>query len=109
MTPREAIKIECRFCKCGSRFECESIACNLNKRGLSPLKRIRRHCLNCVETSNEISLCSGKVLNPEPQQCPLWEYRFGTNPALKGRGNLHNLKPFPKKAVSTSDDSDFLP
>lgn len=40
----------------------------------SPLKAVRRHCLDCCGGSaNEVSLCAAK-------SCPLWPFRFGSNP-----------------------------
>jgi hypothetical protein len=56
---------------------------------ISPLKAIRLKCLEC---------CSGswlQVKNCKASDCCLWEFRFGKNPHKKG--NIANLKPFPKK------------
>lgn len=40
----------------------------------SPLKQIRLYCLSCVCGSpNEVKLCS-------ITDCPLYDFRFGTNP-----------------------------
>ena len=47
---------------------------------LTPLKAIRKKCLDCSGySSNEVKLCP-------VDDCPLYQYRFGTNPAIK-RGN----------------------
>ena len=43
----------------------------------SPLKQIRLYCLSCVCGSpNEVKLCS-------ITDCPLYDFRFGTNPFRK--------------------------
>lgn len=40
----------------------------------TPLKQIRLYCLQCVcGSSHEVKLCHIK-------DCPLWNFRFGTNP-----------------------------
>ena len=45
----------------------------------SPLKQIRLYCLSCVCGSpNEVKLCS-------ITDCPLYDFRFGTNPYLTKR------------------------
>jgi len=108
MTPRKAIEVQCRYCKSGQRFDCESTSCNLNDRRLSPLKRIRGHCHDCVGSRAEVVSCQGNILNPSPHKCSLWDYRLGTNPALRGRkGNVDHLRPFMKKVAPS--DSGFLP
>lgn len=110
MTPKKAIEAECRFCKNGQRLVCESNACKLDDKRLSPLKRIKAHCLDCVGMGSraEVVSCRGDVLNPKPHKCTLWEYRLGTNPALKGKGgNISNLRLFERKVAPS--DSNFLP
>jgi len=108
MTPKKAIETECRYCKNGLRFDCESSTCKLNDRQLSPLRRIKAHCLDCVGSRAEVVSCQGNILNPSPHKCTLWNYRLGTNPALKGKGgNIANLRLFGRKAMPS--DSDFLP
>ncbi len=58
MTPAKAIKSECRWCRGGAKsFRCESEICKFNDKSLSPLKRIRAHCLDCVETRQEVKRC----------------------------------------------------
>ena len=48
---------------------------------MTPLKAIRAHCLACSnDSANEVKLCPIK-------DCPLYAYRFGHDPALKGRNN----------------------
>ena len=42
--------------------------------GTTPLKAIRRKCLDCCcGSSSEVKLCT-------VDQCALWPYRFGRNP-----------------------------
>jgi hypothetical protein len=92
MTPAKAIKLECRWCM-GSvkRFTCDSQICKLNNKSLSPLKRIKSHCLDCVESRKEVKDCTGKLLF-ENRTCYLHPYRLGKNPKLKGLGNPGNFK-----------------
>ena len=70
---------------------------------LSPLKAIRAMCLQCVcGSAKEVELCtsnakdieaSGKAGDDTPYElCPLYEFRFGKNPARKGKGGAG--KPF---------------
>lgn len=66
--------------------------------GLTPMKAIRAKCLDCCcGQANEVRLCTAT-------QCPLYEYRSGHNPALKGKrkNNLHDAK----KPLITSDFSE---
>jgi len=44
----------------------------------SPLKTIRKHCLECNGTANEVKLCT-------VTRCLLYPYRFGTDPRRKKR------------------------
>lgn len=107
MTPKKAIETECRFCKTGQRFDCESSTCKLNYRGLTPLKRIKAHCLDCAGSRAEVVTCAGNILNPSPHKCTLWSYRLGKNPTLKGgKGNISNLRLFERKVVPS--DSEIL-
>lgn len=91
MTPKKSIEAECRYCKNGQRFDCESAACKLNDKTLSALRRIKAHCIDCLGSRFEVVSCPGGVLNPEPHKCPLWDYRLGTNPKRRGMGNIQNL------------------
>lgn len=46
---------------------------------MTPLKAIRAKCLDCSGGSPlEVEKCN-------PSYCPLYEYRFGHDPNLKGR------------------------
>ena len=56
---------------------------------LTPLKAIRRKCLDCSENAKEVKVCA---IN----DCPLHKFRLGTNPARKGTGTLINIVT-PKK------------
>ena len=87
ITPSKAIKLECKCCM-GSRksFKCDSQICKLNNKSLSHLKRIKAHCLDCVEIRGEIKDCTGKLLF-EDRLCYLHPYRLGHNPKRKGIGN----------------------
>lgn len=52
---------------------------NEEQKNLSPVKSIRAYCLDCSNGSaNEVKLCPA-------ENCPLYRYRFGTNPNRKGR------------------------
>jgi hypothetical protein len=73
------------------RKPCESKVCNLNNKSLSPLKRIKSHCLDCVETKSEVKNCTGKLLF-EKLLCYLHPYRQGHNPKRKGIGGFKNTK-----------------
>lgn len=49
---------------------------------LTPLRAIRQKCLDCSnDNPREVTNCWGEY------SCPLYPYRFGTNPARKGIGN----------------------
>ena len=93
ITPSRAIKLECKWCMGGTRgMKCDSEICKLNNKSLTPLKRIKLHCLDCIETRQEVKDCTGKLLS-ENRLCYLHPYRMGTNPKRKGIGNLKpNLK-----------------
>ena len=53
---------------------------------LTPLKAIRRKCLDCsVGSRAEVREC---VI----PGCPLYLYRLGKNPARKGMGSIQNLQ-----------------
>ena len=87
ITPAKAIKLECKWCMGGTRgMNCDSEICKLNNRTLSHLKRIKLHCLDCVETRQEVKDCTGKLLF-EDRLCYLHPYRLGHNPKRKGIGN----------------------
>ncbi len=87
MKPSQAIRSECRFCLGTVKgAKCESVICKLNDKFLSALKRIKFHCLECVESKREVKDCAGDLLSEE-RLCYLYLYRMGTNPQRKGIGN----------------------
>ncbi len=50
----------------------------MNNKKLTPLKSIRAYCLDCSNRQpKEVREC-------EITDCPLYEFRFGTNPKRKG-------------------------
>ena len=61
-------------------------------KNLSPLKAIRKNCLDCCNGSaKEVRLCP-------IEDCPLHQFRFGKNPNRAGVGG----KGFPRKLVEKS-------
>lgn len=47
---------------------------------MTPLKAIRAKCLDCcIGQAQEVRMCPS-------QDCPLWDYRMGHNPARQGHG-----------------------
>ena len=99
LTPTKAIKNHCKlFCMNDSRMDCESKECVL-KLKMSALKKIKAFCGECAPDFKPQE-CDGIVLNTTESQnygkCPLWVYRFGRNPHLKGKGRAENLIPFKK-------------
>lgn len=63
---------------------------------MTPMKAIRAKCLDCCcGSAHEVKLCPC-------QDCPLWPFRFGTNP---NRVGLKNRGSFAKKHGSTSDSA----
>lgn len=100
MTPAKAIKLECRSCMGGAKsFKCDSQICKLNDRDLSPLKRIKLHCLDCLENKREVRNCSGKLFF-EDRLCFLHPYRLGHNPKRKGIGNRLGNPKFLQKTLT---------
>lgn len=86
MTPARAIKFECKWCSGVKAVDCISKVCKLKDVTLSPLKRIKAHCLDCLETRQEVKECTGKLLF-EDRLCYLHSYRLGHNPRQRGIGN----------------------
>lgn len=65
---------------------------------LTPVRAIRLKCLDCsAGSSNEVKLCL-------IEDCPLYKYRFGKNPARKGLGGLGNAEAL-KEARRVRQDS----
>ena len=46
----------------------------MEKEYVSPLKSIRKHCVQCVGSWKDVESCGGE------NSCPLYDYRFGKNP-----------------------------
>lgn len=104
LTPTKAIKAHCQwFCMNGYRIDCGSEECVLKKK-MPALKKIKASCKECAPDFKPKD-CDGYILNTEETQnygkCPLWIYRFGKNPYLKGIGNVDNLNPFKKSRDKT--------
>lgn len=53
----------------------------------SMVKAIRKKCLDCSTTSQEVRLCT-------IDKCPLWPYRFGVTPdtAIKNLSKVYEVK-----------------
>jgi len=94
ISPLRAVRMYCLLCCNGSAHEVTNCianewepSCSLwpirfghGIQGRSTLKAIRAKCLDC-------SACSpADVHNCKFKDCPLWPYRFGKNPNLKGKG-----------------------
>ena len=77
----------------------------MRKRG-GVLRAIREKCLDCMCGS------PGEVRRCNIPECSLFQYRFGRNPALKGkRGNRQALRKyhhsFQKKPVSVHESEEI--
>ena len=103
LTPTKSIKEHCRvFCMNGNAAlirDCAKISdCALAKK-MPALKKIKSYCRDCAPDFKPHE-CDGIILNTDETKkygkCPLWIYRFGRNPNLKGKGNVKNLIPFKK-------------
>lgn len=51
----------------------------MRERKYTPLRAIRRNCLDCSGGPTEVRLCT-------VDDCPLYAFRFGTQPSRKGIG-----------------------
>lgn len=106
LTPTKAIRAECRFCMNSTIFKgCNSKVCKLNDLSLSPLKRIKAHCVSCVPEQNlkAVRACTGELTNNKA--CPLHPYRAGSNPKRKGIGNRNAT--FKTRTHDTLSGSNF--
>lgn len=99
LTPLKAIRAYCLWCCCDSFKEirlCPSVACpvyplRFGKRelGTSALKSIRAKCLDCVAGEvKRVKECFFDGI--EEELCPLFIYRMGKNPSLRGKGGKGN-------------------
>lgn len=90
-TPRRAIMLFCRECVSGRIELCASPDCLFypfkrprtleSGMGVSILKTIKAYCLACVGNEyEEVKNCTGK-------DCPVFPFRLGRNPYLKGKGS----------------------
>ncbi len=94
ITPKNSIKLECRYCKQSKHYNnCDNKICSLNNKSSSTLKRMKRHCIDCIGSVVAVKNCSGIVLNNKDKKCYLWNYRLSKNPKLKNK-NLEHLKKF---------------
>ncbi|MHB8783774.1 MAG: hypothetical protein ACYDAX_10220 [Desulfobacteria bacterium] len=82
ITPVQAIKRECRTCKGGKVFRCESKACALNKSGGPSLRKIKAHCRECNGDDHPRE-CPGRLL--DGAVCNLHPFRLGKNPNARKR------------------------
>lgn len=127
LTPVIAIRKYCLWCMGGSRKfvrECDTSDCPLHpfRMGKNPtgkgsrLKAIRKRCLDCVGGSySEVRKCNSYPGNPDGiEECPLWLFRFGKNPRLKGKrkSNLKNFKRITQQKILCDEklvkDGSFL-
>ncbi len=81
MTPSQAIRTECRRCRGGQLFRCESKSCSLNRPG-RPRPKIKAHCRECNGDDHPED-CTGRLL--DGTTCNLYESRVGKNPHAKKR------------------------
>ena len=102
MTPLQAIRKECGYCKGGTRVPCNDEGCNLTNSKLTSLKKIKAHCKQCVpeQSMQGVGECDGKILCPEPHACSLHPFRLGHNPNRKGIGRTGGNPHLKKHANS---------
>ena len=68
----------------------------IKTKSITPLKAIRKHCLECSGGS------PSEVKNCVIPECPLYQYRLGKNPRRKGIGNNSPSPSFMKKKHNLS-------
>ena len=90
LTPGKAINLRCKDCQPESKTEFFCVGCVLKNDALSNLKKIKAYCKWCCNNYNPNDYCSS-------QECSLYIYKNGRNPARKGIGNK---SPIFKKNVS---------
>jgi hypothetical protein len=65
---------------------------------ITPLKAVRRHCLECCNGSaHEVSLCAAK-------SCPLWPFRFGRKPTDGTKADVADRLLHPAERKLTGKD-----
>ncbi|MCF6159517.1 MAG: hypothetical protein E3K32_13325 [wastewater metagenome] len=69
-----AIRRECRLCGLVTKeLVCFSDTCCLNDTSMPILERVKRYCLGCAGSGDEVEKCSGVLLGGK--KCSLHEYR----------------------------------
>ena len=69
-----------------------------SSKGLTPLKVVRQHCVDC---------CGGNTSEPAhcpSTACPLWLFRFGRNPTPEEREVVANVNLYPLERGETGED-----
>jgi hypothetical protein len=64
-------------------FKLEGLSCGKVR---TPLRVIRSKCLDCAGSAQLVKAC-------RIETCPLWSYRFGHDPKLRGRVNAGSFRP----------------
>lgn len=69
----------------------------IERKKITPMRAIRAKCLDCSGGySNEVASCP-------ITDCPLYSYRDGHNPTLKGKGNADILKRINDERITTGN------
>jgi hypothetical protein len=69
---------------------------------LTPLKAIRKHCIDCSGFSMaEVKRC-------ELKDCPLWPYRMGHNPKRKGKGGKRDSQLVGNSAIFKKSKAELM-
>jgi len=102
-SPMKAIRVRCLECvgyvsdevKNCTAPDCPLYLFRLGRsvRGNSRLKAIRKHCLTCMGGSPPlVADCpSGPQMARGASGCPVFKFRFGKNPKLKGKGKGRDM------------------
>lgn len=90
LSPADVIKLECKRCygleDIRKNPNCISKICKIkDKTIISPLRRIKAHCLDCMETRDQVKNCTGKLLH-EDRLCYLHPYRLGKSGRISKKG-----------------------
>lgn len=87
LTPKKVIAVECRRCLNVQAFKgCISESCKLNDISLTPIKKIKSHCLICCPEQSVygVKSCDGKYT--DGSICILHPFRLGKNPRQVAAG-----------------------